>query len=77
LNSPPTKPQTVNLNISGTPNDDQLMVAGPAYKKDYTQANFNNGDLEREQSKKADPANQSNRYYGLNSNAGGGRGRGY
>lgn len=57
-----------------TPDDDQLLVAGPSYKKKYEQANFYNGDLERAQAKPSDPANKSNRYYGLNSNAGGGRG---
>lgn len=56
------------------PLDDQLVIAGPAYKKTYTQVNFYNGDLEREHAKVPDPANKSSRYAGLNSNAGGGRG---
>ncbi len=72
---PPVKPTVVNL--GSTPNDDQLVVAGPEYKKEYKQANFYNGEVEREHAKKTDPANKSNKYYGLNSNAGAGRGKGY
>lgn len=64
-------------NMGSTPDDDQLIVAGPAYKKEYKQANFYNGELEREHAKTSDPANKSKNYYGLNSNAGAGRGRGY
>lgn len=63
--------------VSLTPDDDQLVIAGPAYKKEYKQANFYNGEVEREHAKKTDPANKSNKYYGLNSNAGAGRGKGY
>lgn len=69
-----------NAKLSGAndnktmPNDDQLVIAGPAYKKTYTQANFYSGDLEREQARRPDPANASNRYSGLGTNAGAGRG---
>lgn len=48
-----------------TANDDQVIIAGPKYKKEYKQATFYGGDLEREQAKKLDPANKSNQYYGL------------
>lgn len=48
-----------------TANDDQVIIAGPKYKKEYKQATFYGGDLEREQAKKLDPANKSSQYYGL------------